>query len=81
MEWRGFRLPGLRSRGIRFLVFGPGQVGGGFSFSHPVVFKIDAMSVVNDLVEDGVGDRGLANIPRGMFVYRRYEDYLCRSVF
>ena len=36
-------------------------MGGGFPFSHAVAFKNDTMSVVNDPVEDGVSDCGLAN--------------------
>jgi hypothetical protein len=53
-----FRLPGLRSPGVRLLVFDASQVRGGFSFSNAVAFEIDTMSVVNDAVEDGVGDPG-----------------------
>ena len=60
-QWSGFRLPGLMSSGIRFLVFGAGQVGRGFSFSHAIALKVDAVSVVDDPVEDSVGDRGFAD--------------------
>jgi hypothetical protein len=36
-------------------------VGGRFWFSPVVAFKIDTMNVGNDSVEDGIGDRWLAN--------------------
>jgi len=54
-----FSVAWLKSRGIRFLVFSVGQAG--FWLSHALAFEVDAMGVVNDPVEDGIGDGRLTD--------------------
>src|ERR1700742_1786857 len=50
----------LSSGGIGRAVFGGGQGPGGFALSHAVSFKGDAVGVVYDSVQDGVGNSGFA---------------------
>ena len=56
-----FSVTWLRSCGIGVAVLGAGQGTGVFSLSHTFSFQGDAVGVVNDPVENGIGDRGLAN--------------------
>ena len=65
MRW--FSVAWLKSRGINFAVFGVGQGGCGFSLSHAVAFEADAVGIVDDAVQDGIGDGGFANhvVPLG----------------
>jgi hypothetical protein len=46
---------------IDFAVLGAGQEGRGFLHSHAVALEHDAVGVVNDPVENGVGDGGVCN--------------------
>ena len=57
----------LESIGIRFAVFSVGQGARGFFPSHAVAFKGDAVGIVDDTVEDGVGDGRLTDhvVPLG----------------
>ena len=55
------------SIGIRFAVFDFGQGARGFFPSHAVAFKGDTVGVVDDPVEDSIGDGWLADhvVPLG----------------
>ena len=57
----------LKSVGIGFAVFGVGQGACSFFPSHAVAFEGDTVGVVDDPVEDGVGDGGLSDhvVPLG----------------
>lgn len=46
----------MMSSGVRFAVFGFGQGVGRFSVSHALAFQGDAVGVVDDPIQDGVGD-------------------------
>jgi len=45
---------------IDFGVFSAGQEGRGFLLSHALALKSDAVGIVHNLVEDGVGDGAIA---------------------
>ncbi len=51
----------MKSGWICFSVFGFGQVGGGFSLSQTVALETDAVGVVDDTIQNGICDRGLAD--------------------
>ena len=51
----------LKSISIRFAVFDVGQGARGFFPSHAVAFEGDTVGVVDDSVEDGIGDGGFAD--------------------
>ena len=57
----------MLSAGIVFRVGGLGQAGCGFLLSHAVSLQCNAVGVVDDAVEDGIGDGGFADqvVPLG----------------